>query len=61
MDAIYIPQLTKAPERTEEIQVNEFLPGLETLTPVRGSRPRPASRQLPGSVRSGRGNYYLYL
>ena len=37
MDAIYIPQLTKAPERTEEIQVDEFLPGLETLTPVRGN------------------------
>jgi uncharacterized protein len=37
MDAIYIPQLTKAPERTEEIQVEEFLPGLETLTPVRGN------------------------
>ncbi|MBD2776417.1 YceD family protein [Iningainema tapete] len=37
MDAIFIPQLTKAPERTEEIQVQEFLPGLETLTPVRGS------------------------
>jgi uncharacterized protein len=36
MDAIYIPQLTKAPERTEEVQVEEFLPGLETLTPVRG-------------------------
>lgn len=36
MDAIYIPQLTQAPERTEEIPVNEFLPGLETLTPVRG-------------------------
>ncbi|MCC5615007.1 YceD family protein [Nostoc sp. CHAB 5836] len=36
MDAIYIPQLTKAPERTEEVQVSEFLPGLETLTPVRG-------------------------
>jgi len=36
MDAIYIPQLTKAPERTEEIPVEEFLPGLETLTPVRG-------------------------
>ncbi len=36
MDAIYIPQLTKAPERTEEIQVKEFLPGLNTLTPVRG-------------------------
>lgn len=36
MDAIYIPQLTKAPERTEEIQVKAFLPGLETLTPVRG-------------------------
>jgi uncharacterized protein len=36
MDAIYIPQLTTAPERTEEIPVQEFLPGLETLTPVRG-------------------------
>ncbi|MDB9375995.1 YceD family protein [Nodularia sphaerocarpa] len=36
MDAIFIPQLTKAPERTEEIQVQEFLPGLESLTPVRG-------------------------
>ncbi|MDZ8056509.1 MAG: YceD family protein [Aulosira sp. ZfuVER01] len=36
MDAIFIPQLTKAPERTEEIQVKDFLPGLETLTPVRG-------------------------
>ncbi len=37
MDAIYIPQLTTAPERTEEIQVKEFLPGLDTLTPVRGN------------------------
>ncbi|NES99621.1 MAG: DUF177 domain-containing protein [Sphaerospermopsis sp. SIO1G2] len=37
MDAIFIPQLTKAPERTEEFQVNESLPGLETLTPVRGT------------------------
>ncbi|MBW4684762.1 MAG: DUF177 domain-containing protein [Komarekiella atlantica HA4396-MV6] len=36
MDAIYIPQLTRASERTEEVQVKEFLPGLETLTPVRG-------------------------
>ena len=36
MDAIYIPQLTKAPEQTEVLQVNEFLPGLDTLTPVRG-------------------------
>jgi uncharacterized protein len=36
MDAIFIPQLTKAPERTEEIQVKDFLPGLDTLTPVRG-------------------------
>lgn len=36
MEAIYIPRLTKAPERTEELQINEFVPGLETLTPVRG-------------------------
>lgn len=36
MEAIYIPQLTKAPERTEVVPVEDFLPGLETLTPVRG-------------------------
>jgi len=36
MEAIYIPQLTKAPEQTEVIQVQEFLPNLETLTPIRG-------------------------
>lgn len=36
MEAIYIPQLTKAPERTEVIPVQEFIAGLETLTPVRG-------------------------
>lgn len=36
MEAIYIPQLTKAPERTEVVEVEDFLPSLETLTPVRG-------------------------
>lgn len=36
MEAVYIPQLLKAPEQTEVIDVREFLPGLETLTPVRG-------------------------
>ncbi|HEY9300643.1 MAG TPA: YceD family protein [Phormidium sp.] len=36
MEAIYIPRLTKAPEHTEVIEVDEFLPELETLTPVRG-------------------------
>lgn len=36
MEAIYIPQLTKARERTEVVQIDDFLPGLETLTPVRG-------------------------
>ncbi|MBV9387222.1 MAG: DUF177 domain-containing protein [Chroococcidiopsidaceae cyanobacterium CP_BM_ER_R8_30] len=36
MEAIYIPQLTKLREQTEVIQVQEFLPGLATLTPVRG-------------------------
>ncbi len=36
MEAIYIPQLLKAREQTEVIQVDEFLPDLETLTPVRG-------------------------
>lgn len=36
MEAIYIPQLTKAPNQTEILQIEEFLPELETLTPVRG-------------------------
>lgn len=36
MEAIYIPQLLKSPEKTETIQFQEFLPDLETLTPVRG-------------------------
>jgi uncharacterized protein len=36
MDAIYIPQLTRAPEQTETIQFEEFIPDLDTLTPVKG-------------------------
>jgi uncharacterized protein len=36
MEAIYIPQLLKAQQQTEVIQVEEFLPDLDTLTPVRG-------------------------
>lgn len=36
MEAIYIPHLTKAPQQTQVIQVDELLPDLETLTPVRG-------------------------
>ena len=36
MEPIYIPQLTTAPEQTEEIQFEEFISELETLTPVRG-------------------------
>ncbi len=36
MRTIYVPQLAKAPEQTEEISVQEYLPDLETLTPVQG-------------------------
>jgi uncharacterized protein len=36
MEAIYIPQLLKAPQHTEEISFSEFIEGLETLTPVKG-------------------------
>ena len=36
MDAIYIPQLAQASKPIEEIEVKEFLSGLDTLTPVRG-------------------------
>lgn len=36
MDAIYIPQLLTAPEKTDILEVNEVFESLETLTPVRG-------------------------
>lgn len=36
MEAIHIPRLTKAPERTEVLEFRENLPDLETLTPVQG-------------------------
>ena len=36
MDAIYIPHLTTLPDRTEKVEFKEFLPPLETLTPVQG-------------------------
>ncbi|MBD2040265.1 YceD family protein [Microcoleus sp. FACHB-672] len=36
MEAIYIPQLIRTREHTEVVQFEEFLPDLETLTPLRG-------------------------
>lgn len=36
MEAIYIPHLAKASEQTEAFEVREYLPDLETLTPVQG-------------------------
>lgn len=36
MEPIYIPQLLKRSEQKELIQFEEFLPDLDTLTPVRG-------------------------
>lgn len=36
MEAIHIPQLLKAPEKTEEIEFEQSFPNLETLMPVRG-------------------------
>jgi uncharacterized protein len=37
MDAIYIPHLIKATERQKIIPFNDFISGLDTLTPIRGS------------------------
>jgi uncharacterized protein len=36
MEAIFIPRLTKAPERTETIAIKTFLKDLTTLTPIQG-------------------------
>ncbi|NJO78076.1 MAG: DUF177 domain-containing protein [Cyanobacteria bacterium RM1_2_2] len=46
MEAIYIPQLVRAPEQTERFPIADYLPNLETLTPVQGE-----------VVVSHRGNY----
>ncbi|MEB3358744.1 MAG: YceD family protein [Synechococcales bacterium] len=37
MDAVYIPRLLKLSNQTETVDFQEYLPGLETLTPVQGS------------------------
>ncbi len=36
MQAIYIPHLLQTPNRTQTIVLDDFLPELETLTPLRG-------------------------
>jgi uncharacterized protein len=36
IEPIYIPRLTRAPEQTEVVPIDEPIPGLETLTPVQG-------------------------
>ena len=36
MEAIYIPQLLKMPDKKEEMKISNFIPGFTTLTPVRG-------------------------
>jgi uncharacterized protein len=36
LQAIYIPQIAKALDRTEVLEVDEYLSNLETLTPVQG-------------------------
>jgi uncharacterized protein len=37
IEAIYIPRLLQAPGKSEQIKLQDFIPGLETLTPVRGT------------------------
>ncbi|MGK7944396.1 MAG: DUF177 domain-containing protein [Microcystaceae cyanobacterium] len=37
MEAIYIPRLLKAPKHTEIIQIQDFITGIDTLSPVKGS------------------------
>jgi len=37
LEAIYIPRLLKAPGKSQQLDVKAFIPGLETLTPVRGT------------------------
>ena len=37
MEPIYIPHLLKAPKRTAEITVDDSIPNLDTLVPVKGA------------------------
>ena len=36
MDAIYIPELLKRPDGARKIEVDDYIPGLESLMPVQG-------------------------
>lgn len=36
MEPIYIPHLLKAPQQTQVVEIQDFIPELETLTPVKG-------------------------
>ena len=37
MEVIYIPQLLKAPQHSQSIPLDDFVPGLDILTPLRGT------------------------
>ena len=37
MRAIHIPELRQAPDQTRVFEVKEYLPDLESLTPVQGT------------------------
>lgn len=37
IEPIYIPRLLKAPGKSEQVEIKDFLPGLDTLTPIRGT------------------------
>ncbi|MGG6294497.1 YceD family protein [Leptolyngbya sp. AN02str] len=37
MSSIHIPQLTRSPEQSEKVDIDSYLPGLESLTPVHGT------------------------
>jgi uncharacterized protein len=37
MDAIYIPHLIRLPKQSQNVEIRDYLPGLDTLTPVQGT------------------------
>lgn len=61
METIFIPHLLKSPDRQRVIIIDNFIPGLETLTPVRGTLLVRHGGNFFGSIGESRNHRHLNL
>ena len=61
METVYIPHLLQRPKKQWQVEIADHLPGLDSLTPVRGAGHRHPSADLPGGGGQGGNDYYPEL